>query len=138
MDDKGYEKVDCWKTTDGRLHPHEPSARDHQLAMNRAQHASELFDSGMSVGECLRAVDYPAEIPGILDSVTRESELVISHWQCQDTPGYKPIRFTLRMSMDVYGHAGSWSGAYGGEVSLESLARYASDKRSVLQPKEKV
>ena len=134
VNDEGVCKMDCWRTSDGKLHRHEPSARTHQFSINQALEATEMLETGMSVGDCLKAVGYPAEIQEILYSVTSESKLVVSHWQCRDTPGYKPIRFLPGLSMRVWGDAGSWSGPYGGTVKLADLVQYALHKNSELNP----
>ena len=124
-------QVECWKTEDGKLFESQASAEHHQGTLNEAKIANEVFESGASVADSLRAVEFAGDIDPVLERVTKETQLVISHWQCQDTPGYKPVYFEPGLSMYVSGHAGSWSGPCGSSVGLQDLVRYAKDNRTV-------
>jgi len=126
-------KIEKWITSDGKEHGYEEWAIEWDEKIEAATKATEMLRSGMPVAYCLRAIDYPADIPDVLEYVTKETQLVISHWQCRDTPGYKPIRFRPDGRIDVWGYAGSWSGPYGGAVKIETLAEYAKDKRTLFE-----
>lgn len=123
-------EVMCWEATDGRLFKSQESAQRHQTTLDDAVAANVVLHANGSIGDALRAVDYIGEIDAVLNRVTMHTKLVISHWQCQDTPGYSPVHFEPGLSMYVYGNAGSWTGSYGNSVSLRDLVRYANDKRT--------
>ena len=123
-------QVQCWKAEDGKLFESRSSAEFHQKSLDDAKAANEMLDRGESVGAALKAVQYPGEIDPVLYRVTKQTKLVISHWQCQDTPGYQPVRFERGLSLWVGGHAGAWSGPYSSSVSIRDLARYAKDERT--------
>jgi hypothetical protein len=110
---------------------YESSAEHHQENLNAAKLANEVFEKGGTVADGLRAAGFAGNIDPVLERVTAETQLVISHWQCRDTPGYKPCRFECGLSMYVGGHAGSWSGPYGNSVSICDLVQYAKDQRTV-------
>jgi len=120
-----------FQATDYSLHGSMQSAEMHQAEIEKAEKANAMLDCGESIGQILETVGLePCD--DILYEVTKDSQLVISHWQCRDTPGYQPIRFETGMKMRVYGDAGSWSGPYGNTISTADIARYAKDERSKL------
>ncbi len=125
-------EVTRWQTSDGDEHVSREWAEKWEAKIEAAKKASDLLDSGASVAECLRAIDYPDEIDPILERVTRGTQLVISHWQCRDTPGYKPTRFCATGQIRAYGHAGAHSGAYGGGMTIRELAGHAKHRNTVL------
>ena len=120
-----------YQTTDYTLHSSMKSAEYHQAEIDKAEKANTMLDDGKSIGDILKAVGM-SPCDDILHRVTKNSKLVISHWQCMDTPGYQPIRFETGMKMRVYGNDGSWSGPYGNTISTADIAGYAKDKRSKL------
>lgn len=124
-------EVTRFETTDGKSHFSRASAEMRQEDIEQAKWANARLDEGWSVAKILKAVrrSVPDEI---LDQVTKDSKLVVSHWQCSDDPGYQPRYFKPGMSIYVYGYAGSWSGSYGNTMSAADLARYAREKRSIL------
>ena len=125
------QEVSSWKTTDGEIHRNMDWAADYQFALDRAEAANEMLKEGFSVGQILEHFEWPVDDP-ILNDVTKDSKLVIWHWQCRDTPGYQPIRFNRDFTLYVAGDAGSWSGPYGDDVRLSCLVGYAKNKRSIL------
>lgn len=123
--------VTCWKTEDGKLFEHEASAVNHQQTLDMAKVANKVLEDGGSVADALRAANAIGEIDPVLERVTKDAKLVISHWQCSDKPGYQPHYFERGLSMYVGGDVGAWSGPYGSSVSLRDLVRYAKDDRTV-------
>jgi len=114
-----------WQTSDGTEHSSREWAERWEAKLESAEKATAMLDAGATVAECLRAIKHSAEIDAVLETVTKETELVISHWQCRDTPGYKPTRFCADGRVVAYGNAGAWNGAYGGKISIQELAQYA-------------
>ena len=126
-------EVTRFETTDGNSHFSRSSAEMVQKNIEEAKWASERLEEGWSVARILKGVgrNVPDEI---LDQVTKDSKLVVSHWQCCNEPGYQARYFEPGMSIYVYGNAGSWGGSYGGTMSVADLARYALEKRTILGP----
>ena len=123
--------ITCWKTEDGKVFEYESSAEYHQENLNAAARANEVFKAGGTVADGLRAAGFAGDIDPVLERVTNETQLVILHWQCRQTPGYKPHGFECGLSMYVGGDAGSWSGPYGNSVPISDLVQYANDDRTV-------
>lgn len=128
------EQITKWRTSDGEEFYVLSSAQDHALDIERAYKANAILDEGGSVADALRAMGAQYEINPILERVTKATRLVISHWQCREEPGYRIQRISPNRIFYIYGNAGSWSGAYGGNVGLNDLIRYASDKRTDFGP----
>jgi hypothetical protein len=122
-------QVDRWTTSDGKEHYTLGSAQYHARNMDKAAIANAVLQSGGTVAAALIAADWVYDTPldPMLDRITAATRLVISHWQCQDTPGYKVCYFNANRTVHVWGNAGSWTGSYGGTVKLDDLARYAND-----------
>lgn len=125
--------VTRWVTSDGKDHCSLSAAEYHAGQMDKAAKANAVLESGGSVADALRAAEwtYASPVPEVLDRVTKESKLVIEHWQCRDTPGYQVCYFTSARDLYVHGNVGCWSGGYGSHVSLADLARYASHENTL-------
>ncbi len=111
---------------DGREFHSILSAVHHNEDLGRAEAATAILHGGGSVYDAALAAGR-TKPAAILQSITAATPLVISHWQCRDTPGYTVARFDSPYTLFVGGDAGSWSRPYGAEVTLEELARYAED-----------
>lgn len=129
-------EVKRFETTDGDSHFSRSSAEMIQKNIEEAKWASERLKEGWSVAKIFKAVG--RNVPDqILDQVTKDSKLVVSHWQCRDEPGYQARYFKQGMRIYVYGNAGSCYGSYGASMSVADLARYAREKRTILEPNAK-
>lgn len=118
-----YTKIDAWRCSDGTVHTSENLAKYREEEIERSQRANEALEAGKSLADCLRL--YGTKEPAaVFDQMTRDTPLVISHWQCMDTPGYKVCRFEPE-GIFVHGHAGSAWGPYGAMVDYSDLRRYA-------------
>jgi hypothetical protein len=83
-------------------------------ALIRAHQTRPWWDSGLSLEDKV-----------ILMKTTKDTGFVVSHWQCSDKPGYKPMRLDHQCRVKLWGDAGCWSGPYGNWVGLADLLRYA-------------
>lgn len=128
--------VTRWTTSDGKDHCSLSAAEYHAGQMDKAAKANSVLELGGSVADALRAAEwtYASAVPEVLERVTKESKLVIEHWQCRDTPGYQVRYFTSERDLYVHGNAGCWSGSYGSRVSLADLARYAAHMSTDFSP----
>lgn len=115
---------------DGSEHSSVRGAADKNEAIARAERANAMLADGATVYDAARAwswMDNPT-IPEVLRRITKDTPLIISHWQCRDTPGYSVCRFENdEYYVYVGGDAGSWSGPYGSKITLADIARYAED-----------
>ena len=118
-------QVTRWQASDGKEYSSREMAEGWESRVEDASKATDMLRDGSSVTDCLRAISYPAEIDAVLEAVTKDTKLVISHWQCQDTPGYKPVYFSPDGRVYAYGNAGCWSGAYGADITIAELVCYA-------------
>ncbi len=125
-------KVERWVTSDDRQHHTLELAEAWEDKIIAADRATEMLLTGASVADCLKFLDYVPDIPPILEQVTHDTQLVISHWQCRNTPGYMVVSFKPNCRVHVWGDAGSWSGPYGNEVTIADLARYAEERNTKL------
>ena len=123
--------VTKWQTSDGKEHYSLDSAQYHARQMDATNKANAVLDSGGSVADALRAAEWQHGIDPIFERVTKATKLVISHWQCQDNPGYQVRYFRSDWKVWVWGNAGSWSGCYGNNVPLADLARYARNEATI-------
>ena len=124
------EEVTAWRVGH-ELFADRRHAEDRVALRRRAQAANEALRAGKSILECVKLYVrspecYGGERYAILGEMTKDTKLVISYWQCRDTPGYCVCHFDEK-GIYVSGHAGSWSGPYGNYVDLGCLVRYAND-----------
>ena|ERR1700742_3921777 len=122
-----YKKIESWQCTDGRVFTWESGARHHQEDIDNSEHANEALEAGKSIADCMRIwAPHHGDMPDVFTRMTKDTPLIISHWQCMDSPGYKVCRFDTD-GIFVYGHAGSAWGSYGATVSASDLQRYAEN-----------
>ncbi len=126
------EEIIKYRCSDGEEYSFKDSAEYHEEQIALSDKAQEAYEAGNTLAEVLRLVGKESLVRPIFEKIRKTSKLVISHWQCRDTPGYQPLRITPTWEVFTYGNAGSWSGSYGHDISLQDLARYAEDKYSIL------
>ena len=127
---KDVEEITCYKTSDGKLFEDKRFARLHQKDVDDLEKADMILNEGGSIADCLRAFGV-TEIEPVLEKVTKETKLVIRHWQCKNIPGYKVLFWESKTSLRVGGEVGAWSGYYSSTVNLCDLARYAQDAGTI-------
>jgi hypothetical protein len=119
------ESVIRWKTLDGKEFCSESEAYFHADEIDAASRANAALQEGKSVAEALIAAGWSVPDP-ILETVTKDTKLIIEHWQCRSEPGYTVQRFNPNRTVYVYGYAGSWSGSYGNDnMPIRNLVDYA-------------
>lgn len=128
-----YETVTVYVTSDGKHHRRESDAQEWAEWLNDLEAANEMFRNGATLLAAInracqstpwkRLYDGAEQIT-ILGKITKDTEFVIGHWQCRDTPGYKVCDLLPDDTLYVYGDAGSRSGPYGGRVPVSNLIRY--------------
>ncbi len=80
---------------DRSFHHSVRNAVERNESIVRTQAATNLLAAGASVWEAARAWSpFPdPKLPEVLKLITKDTPLIISHWQCRDEPGYKICRF---------------------------------------------
>ena len=131
MEPHEIKEITKWETIDGKEHYTVEAAQRHALQIVHTNSANLILRSGGSVADALRSMERTVSDP-VLEQVTTATKLVISYWQCRDTPGYQVVELRPNGMLWVWGDAGSWSGSYGNEVYIPDLIRYAKDERSIL------
>ena len=125
----GVEEVIAYRSRDGELHAYRDFAARCNRQLDEIDAANAILEAGGTVGDAVRAYGYTSTDP-VLDRITKDTPLIIRHWQCRDEPGYKVCRFE-REGIWVFGNAGSWSGHYGSYVPVRDLVRYAEHTLSL-------
>jgi hypothetical protein len=124
-----------WRTLDGKEFHSESAAYFHADEIDAANRANAVLEDGKSVADALRAAGWTVLDP-ILESVTKDTKLIIEHWQCRSEPGYTIRRFNPERTVYVFGYAGSWSGSYGNDnMPLRDLVDYAKNTAKALGQK---
>lgn len=131
MQSSEIKEITKWQTVDGEEHYSIEAAQRHVEQIVRVNRANSVLNSGGSVADALRAFSTRGDIDPILERVNKETKLVISYWQCRETPGYQPREFHVNGQLWVYGDAGGHTGSYGNEVTISDLVRYAKDERTI-------
>jgi len=135
-----------YQADDGGLFTSEDLCLKHERVCLHTDEANKLFQEGASLAHALDHYrlglgflpeTLSDEDCADLKAINKDTQLIISHWQCRDEPGYKPVRIELDGAIFVYGNAGSWSGPYGGKVKLSDLLRYYRDTKRELAARAK-
>lgn len=123
------ERVECvtmWRTEDQKLHPSEDAAERWADHLEAVEAGNALLSSGASVAAAARRAGIPVPDGSVLERITTHTPLIVSHYQCRDQPGYKVVHINSDDTLHVFGHAGSWSGAYGNHEGWRDVERYAA------------
>lgn len=119
------QRIEAFLTSDLEMHRTLTIAEDHQRRLDGSVIATRLLEEGASLAAALRAGGFiPDGFYLELDAVTKDTKLVISHWQCRDTPGYSPCRINHMGLVMVFGDAGCWSGPYGNWCAPTEIVSY--------------
>jgi len=122
--------IESYQTSDRELFTSRAVAEHHQERLDGAALATKMLDEGKSLGESLRAARFlPEGVLPELDEVTKDTKLVIEHWQCRSQPGYSPRAVRHTGEIWTFGDAGSWSGPWGSHCSPTDIANYWLDTK---------
>lgn len=126
-------QVSMYEANDGKLFRDELSALDWDVKLEKVALANQMLQDGSNVYEVLKAsgIFWEGDVEekrSTLEKLTKETGLVIPHWQCSENPGYKVCFLDIQSGkILVHGDTGTWSGAYGSYMGLSDLCRYAED-----------
>lgn len=127
--------VTMYESNDGRQFSTESASSEWDTVLSDTDEANRILNSGQSlkivVDAAYRNTRGRHHINGedVLAEMTKDSGIAIPHWQCREEAGYKLQRMQPDGQLYVYGNVGSWSGGYGGYMSLEDFIRYAEDTK---------
>ena len=127
------ERVERFITCDdGKEHHTFESAKEWQDKLDRAKAANLHLVQGKTLGFIFNNImGYPCKEE--LEHINKDFEMIISHWQCQENPGYKVVAINPDGSLIIWGDAGSWTGPYGcRNVNQEDAARYVEETKREL------
>ena len=117
------EKVDSYKCKHcGTLFNNEISAS--QCAFKHAQ--TQLANVLLQAGHTLNTIEYNCKFGWQLSdeqkNITKDNCFIVSHWQCCEKPAYCIVSIEDGGGLRLWGK-GSWSGYYGGVVSINKLQK---------------
>lgn len=131
-------QIFAWETTDGKVHTVLDLAEEWQTKLDGAATANQMLQDGWSLLDSLVGGGLLSQVSADrmpeLGEVTKDTKLIIEHWQCRDDPGYQPQRITPEGYVYVHGDAGSWSGSYGTNLPPGEIARYWADTKKRTKP----
>jgi hypothetical protein len=96
-------------------------------ALNRCNQTRPGWDSNLSADDKI-----------VLMSVTKNTKLIVEHWQCFKEPIYSPIEIDRYGRIKLWGksdrrNASSYASSYGNFVHLSDVIRYARHTHSKLK-----
>lgn len=132
------EKVIKYKTKDTRFFDSESEAIEHEQFLDDLEAANSLVQNGANILDCLLrayrskiymfdAMNLDCRDKVILIKCTKDTGLIIRHWQCSKKPGYTVQRIQESGYLLVGGDAVSCSGPYYSEISVNDYLRYYKD-----------
>ena len=132
--------VTLYEAYDGRRFIREADCLEYEQQMQDAEAANEMLRNGATLMEVLIRANQKRpswyrnlilEDRAMLTRMTKDTGIVVEHWQCRKTPDYKVCEIGHTGCLYLYGDAGSGAysgwGAYGGWLSLTDFLRYAKD-----------
>lgn len=127
-------KIEKWVTEDGKEHSSEERAEQWDLEIQKAEEATQLFDTGMGLAIVYQKV-YGSGCPENLKMVTKDTLLTISYLQCCDYPRYKVIHFKPGGFVYVHGKRRGFQGPYGTTMTLNQVSSHYDQQLSKGQDK---
>lgn len=123
--------VTMYEADDGKQFSSEAQCLEYEQQCEDARAASEMLQNGATLMAALTranqtrpwwASGLTLEDKVFLMNATKETGIVVRHWQCSDTPCYKVRQIGNYGRVHLFG---DWGGPYGNWVHLLDLLRYA-------------
>ena len=123
-----------YEADDGKRFPSKQLCSEYEEECKNIKEANSMLEQGSSLFDVMGMVNktYPNWITilsedqiELLKKITKDSQFVVSYWQCRGNPGYKVCAIVNSKAILLFGDVGSWSGPYGNWISLSELLRYA-------------
>lgn len=120
-----------YQSEDGALWDSEQQCLQHESEVAELKEANHMLGRGSNLLECLKVVHkkygpqfkFTGEQQDALQNITRDSKIVIQHWQGNREPMYSPSQINLGGNVYFWG-IGGWSGCTGGWLSVDDIVRY--------------
>jgi hypothetical protein len=126
--------VTLYESYDGRRFIREADCLEYEQQMQDAKAANEMLRSGATLMAVLTRANQKRpswdrnlilEDRAMLTRMTKDTGIVVEHWQCRKTSGYKVCEIGHTGCLYLHGDAGA--GDYGGWLSMKDFLRYAKD-----------
>jgi hypothetical protein len=126
--------VTLYEAYDGRRFIREADCLEYEQQLQDAKAASEMLRNGATLMAVLTRANQTRpwwdrnltlEDRVMLIRMTKDTGIVVEHWQCRKTPDYKVSEIDHTGCLYLHGDAGT--GAYSGWVSLTDFLRYAKN-----------
>lgn len=129
------EKITLYEARDGERFYYEDVCVNHEKKLDARDSAIKMLNDGKSLLDVYNnwlcgvgLLDHLSEEDKtILNTITKDTPLIIEHLQCCRKPGYCPINLDIHGKVYCWGAAGSWSGSYGSWFLLSDVVRYAKE-----------
>jgi len=124
--------VTLYEAYDGRRFIREADCLEYEQQLQDAKAANEMLRNGATLMAVLTRANQKRpwwdrnltlEDRVMLIRMTKDTGIVVEHWQCRKTPDYKVSEIDHTGCLYLHGDAGT--GAYSGWVSLTDFLRYA-------------
>ena len=121
------EKVEKYRTRDQKEHYSIEAAERWAICLERAEIATERVTGGDCLGDILPET-MQMECPPELTDITKETGVVISHWQCSRDPVYHLAHINPNGTMHFHGiPKGQCRTWYGSDVTIADLVRHMAE-----------
>jgi hypothetical protein len=120
-----------YEAENGALFRTEAECMEHERRCAAVEVATEMISRGAPLSEVLVHAGVLAPDDARvkkLEGITKDTRLIIPHWQCSERRGYGPVRVGLDGRIYLHGDAGAWSGPYGAWIGLAELIRYVDQQ----------
>ena len=137
--------VTKYEANDGELFNYEEDCLRHEKRLEATKKANEMIQQGVDLYDVFDVfydgkwdiyTDICDDAKEVFRGFNKDVELIIEHWQCKRTPGYKLCYIDHRGRIYIHGDVGSWSGSYGSWVSSRDLVRYILDTKKMLDTEQ--
>lgn len=115
--------IQRWLCDDGSEFPTEKEATAWEKRLADVLRANEALKQGVSVYEVLTIAGHP-QPPESLRQMTKETGLIIPHWQGSDEPAYSVQGVNKNLSLIISGQPKICVAAYGKDLSARAVAGF--------------
>lgn len=122
--------VTMYLAEDGEKFYTESECLRHETALTNQGKANEMLREGRNLYNVMVQLNkdnnwwsVSEEEEKVLKSVTKDTKLIIQHWQCHEKPSYSPTEVSLGGRI-YFGGVGGWSGYYGNWIESSDLVSY--------------
>ena len=128
--------VTMYEAQDGKLFRNESLCLEYEQRCVDLADANDMLHNGATLMDVLTKANQTRlsfyrhlspQDKEFLITATKDTGIVVRHWQGSNRPGYKPCQVNDLGQILLHGDIGSWDGPYGNWVELKDLLRYAQE-----------